>query len=1038
MQNRRGSALLIVLGMLAFMVISAVAFSAYMRSSRLPSSFLRRTVSSRMLVKAALAEAIDEIDAAIGNNPHPGVGTQNSCYPRNDSGSGYNRNKWIGRVYIGATNSSQSTRSPAECLVGQNETVSPLCLEALAYIPPPLVNEARYYSRRSQAAKWHSFPYDVGRYAFCAIDVSDFLDVNALLADTARSSAPDTRLSFAYLFENDKHTSTSGDMGKPEEWEKFMDNYRGSGKLPLVSMADWNLAIHNAGLSGWTSPFCRYVENGPGNFYDTDPTSPEAEQIRRMVFVTDGWMPNTNEVGQTGDLAVKQPFPDISAGDSDASQPSVPAILSGTSETRKLLEENMSMLDIVSLYDYLDKNDVPASLALPTVERVPMLVGMQPSFSITVTPKVKMTVGASLAGHNPPNVIHQEEIYEYSIDINSGGPNMVAGAWMFPFLRGKAYPGGFTPEFAVRIGFVDTSSGLPSGNRVNNSGNNCGFVISALSDFSVDGSVANGAFKLFKSASLNFPSPIREETDAIALPTPANFNVASLNAWASGPNGILFTVKREVYKQVPAGAPPGSPPVPVPGYPMVIGVTVNPDMYPVERDLITPSALAADLQSPTPAGIPTTLYMSITARVKKNESTVDLVPASYIDDINYNSVASSPSIGNLNGGVSSYPLMLFGDTTGANSLNFSEAAFGYNPNMSPGSVGGSPITFTIAPSGGTSVFCPDPRWNFAPENFMLSNDSIANIKNYYKNNKSKVGLGVDGRDRDIFMNVSNVKWMQSPSELAFLPRTAIDMGGGSPDMGNAKTLLTAKLGTGFQTAFNDLAHADLMWRTYRLYETDSNPDKGGRDGIYDIGLYNSAFGFKVSPFSNCTNVFMAAFANTPYSWWAASIGNLDCENDDVDDSAAKPETFNSKYAFSGMNNDAKFDWQDLTRVAGNIMGTMRDAGFDWQRAYDEMDWAGLNHDLCGWDFTGDTTDLYEIDRKMLFGFWRDCFAAQQQLFLVFVRAEPMMMGGGAAHQTPPQLGARAMALVWRDPTPVTGTGNNPAHKTRILFYRQFE
>ena len=55
---RKGSALLIVLGMLAFMVISAVAFSAFMRFSRMPSSYLRRTSSSRHLVKAALAEAI--------------------------------------------------------------------------------------------------------------------------------------------------------------------------------------------------------------------------------------------------------------------------------------------------------------------------------------------------------------------------------------------------------------------------------------------------------------------------------------------------------------------------------------------------------------------------------------------------------------------------------------------------------------------------------------------------------------------------------------------------------------------------------------------------------------------------------------------------------------------------------------------------------------------------------------------------------------------------------------------------------------------
>ena len=85
--------------------------------------------------------------------------------------------------------------------------------------------------------------------------------------------------------------------------------------------------------------------------------------------------------------------------------------------------------------------------------------------------------------------------------------------------------------------------------------------------------------------------------------------------------------------------------------------------------------------------------------------------------------------------------------------------------------------------------------------------------------------------------------------------------------------------------------------------------------------------------------------------------------------------------------------------------------------------------------------LKDVDRKMLYGFWRDSLAPKQQLFLVFVRAEPMMMGGGAIGQTPPQLGARAVALVWRDPNPTpTDVGNQQPrpHRTRVLFYRQFD
>ena len=45
--SQQGSALLIVLGFLSFMVVSAVAFAIWMRNERLPSSALRRSVATR-------------------------------------------------------------------------------------------------------------------------------------------------------------------------------------------------------------------------------------------------------------------------------------------------------------------------------------------------------------------------------------------------------------------------------------------------------------------------------------------------------------------------------------------------------------------------------------------------------------------------------------------------------------------------------------------------------------------------------------------------------------------------------------------------------------------------------------------------------------------------------------------------------------------------------------------------------------------------------------------------------------------------------
>ena len=84
--------------------------------------------------------------------------------------------------------------------------------------------------------------------------------------------------------------------------------------------------------------------------------------------------------------------------------------------------------------------------------------------------------------------------------------------------------------------------------------------------------------------------------------------------------------------------------------------------------------------------------------------------------------------------------------------------------------------------------------------------------------------------------------------------------------------------------------------------------------------------------------------------------------------------------------------------------------------------------------------------KFLHSFWRNCFANRQQLFIVFVRAESTALGGSGEGSVPPQQGARAVAVVWRDPDPFVshkGRDNNSpesraSHRMRVLFYHQFD
>ena len=156
----------------------------------------------------------------------------------------------------------------------------------------------------------------------------------------------------------------------------------------------------------------------------------------------------------------------------------------------------------------------------------------------------------------------------------------------------------------------------------------------------------------------------------------------------------------------------------------------------------------------------------------------------------------------------------------------------------------------------------------------------------------------------------------------------------------------------------------------------------------------------------------------------------------------------------------------------DIAGALSDAFADsaengetnWENTFDDMAWYdGNNKEDDQRTILGDVDlgePLHGVDRKFLYSYWRDCFQNRQQLFLVFVRAEPLTVGGTGSHACgSSQLGARGVALVWRDPQPPTrgGASSRPKrtnltspsnwdqyyrtfapHRTRVLFYHQFD
>ena len=1062
---KKGSALLIVLGMLAFMVISAVAFSAFMRYSRLPSSYLRRTSSSRHLVKAALAEAIDIVDAAVGNNPHPGVGSGAINYPRYDGGLARNRNYWRNHVFTGTNQ-----------LVAAEDTVATLTLEGLAYLPPALINEARYYSRHSTAAMWHTFSYDSGRYAFCAVDVSDHLNVNKVPADIGRGSSPENRFSLAYVFENDGHTSYTV---QPSAWDTFMENFvsfdeakdsiktpaqKGSSggsassatKLPLVSLADLNLAVNkDGGDFRQYFPFVGYLEGGMSDLVTT-PTGPIAEMQRHMAFVTDGYYPTA--AGSTADddydLADDkyQPFTGDNLKENNAKV--IRTIIDKSSLGATRLRDYISRLGLVHLWDYLDEDDVPVSLAIPSVERVPMICGIKPTVNgaqIQVSSKMEDPTGNQLGSlsdieadaypgadvQNAPTALGQSRTAKYVVKYTLDKAKLLAGirsgsikaVVAYPFRRGIDLkdPDSFSIDGHVEFFFSTGNFKFRTGNQSD--------ALHLESDSAMGASQynGNGVFHIpLSSQSCTFNNVTDEESalqEFDFMMGPGSSSIG--NAIDANPIlTVTWSQPQQSWEPDPVNRPgvyawqntPGANPERTAATCGLPPLGANGE---VDSDFASPAAVLNYLRGG--GSKQATLRMSVWLRIKNGDGkTVDLVPASLLDDRNFNSVNNFSSMGPIGNTISgqAYPVMRF---TCGSAFGFSDTAFNTM----------NPVAADSSPRG---IMCGDPRWNWAPEQWFVYED--VSKANWLQN----CGRGAGVRDRDIFMATSDAGYLQSVYELAFLPRLCPDF---RPENELYGSLASPDDDRGdWAIGFDGARNSGLMWRTYNPFA------RGGvaRDDFESVGFVSDGGATKLNPYSDNENILMAAFANTPESWWSASANT----ETGLSTGERKAASFNKKYAFSKMNSKANFDWEDLVRVAASFKSKMQGQTTvnGWMGGYNEL-WASDGNDdnrLMGAELQGNTDDLWGVDRKFLYGYWRDCFAVKQQLFLIFVRAEPMMMGGGAIGQTPPQLGARAVALVWRNPhrgsKSYTETGDdggesssapaNAPHQTRVLMYRQFD
>lgn len=1063
MRVRKGSALLVVLGVLAVLIVSAVSFSVYMRQSRLPSSFLRRTSSTRQLAKAALARAIDAVEESVGSNPHPNV-------PQNG------KNVWYGRVLFG-TNTIASVET----------TVPTLTLEGLAYLPPPLVNAVRYYSRMTPTAKWHHFGFDTGRYAFTAVDVSDYFDINRMFADIGRSSAPDRRVTLSYIFENGlNHDSAPSNA---QSWDQFMEKFRDvddnkvisySSKFPLISLCDYNLALGQTGAANFKSYFCDYIgaSGQRAGYYNTGSEDDE-DKVERQTFVTDSilsqlkstTLEQTSSQVPVADLnnSDNQPFRMADLERDNASAYKV--ILGELCQTKdteprdkdgnvvsdpeggKFLWQNyLSGLGLAALWDYLDYDRNPLSLAIPTTERHAMICGIEPMLKNDARFKIEREIehdSGTTTGTPENPITTYTTIVKYKLRLNEmfDMTSLVKALAVYPFSRAGELTSDdmkFTVSGIFKLFFSqkDSNLGLRTGSQDKLHPDASEFeaqsaVKAQLGQISINLS-PNGVDVKFD------PENIKEEKDAIKvvsgegsnsllslgnalaldkalaesgnlllelkyvweLPKNSNKEQYFLDTVMKNPGGVNSQGQKNLQEARTSWRPLDEKGVPI-------------------EEPFAEDSLLGKLQSGYSSSLcALRLNAAIWLRVKSSgddPKVVDMVPACFADD------ASSGASGGVGAQLMSeigkeicgieYPLMRF-DTAGSKdqSIEFDFSVEGLDKIATE-----EPKSFKLYPN---SMIVADPRYNFAPEYWYSINSTLTEEK-WLEN--CMVGQG-DKRDTDIFMSTSDQGYLQSIYELAFLPRFKNFTSSGDAKVIGSMSSLNNLRRTSIASSFDDIVNKDYMWRTIDPIDFDY-------DGFERIPFTSIGRGVKINPYSDSTNVIIAAFANTPVDWRVASTNN----EEELEKLSAAD--FNKKYAYCAYADSEanKLKWEDLRKVAGKFMDAMRtgDSLYDWGKTWNEqLDWYGGPDELFNIDLSNSGVTLWGADKKFLYGYWRECFAAQQQLYLLFVRAEPLMMGGGGENQVPPQLGVRAVALVWRDPKRPS-TGNGP-HRTRILFYRQFE
>ena len=405
-RSDRGSALLIVLGLLGFLLISAVAFAISMRTEKSAAASYRTGLQARELLATVFAEARYAVDAALSEQLEDGGGGD----PLADASVRTARNLAPFRYSDGGTD--RYARVLASRDEGNEESIAYLLDDAvLRHVPPAFAyavyealennNDPVAGGQRPDAynfdhcANWKQLKVAtptrevsvsgktekvheevVGRMAWAVVNLSDSLDINAVGSFSPKRGIGLTASEFAF--------NTDGE----DDYALFEENVNAEGLPLFASGADLALYAARATSSG-------YLWRGTGGFfpYSWENAIDAEGQDAYSPFTVYSFWPDAGRETESGKTLSQT----TSSGggsvetitcnevNTDSNLLSPGSKLQSYFGTEEALRDNAAADSLVQmLMDYLDEDTVPSTYenapsqeaynnAIPTVEPVPML-----------------------------------------------------------------------------------------------------------------------------------------------------------------------------------------------------------------------------------------------------------------------------------------------------------------------------------------------------------------------------------------------------------------------------------------------------------------------------------------------------------------------------------------------------------------------------------------------------------------------------------------------------------------------------------------